>query len=58
MIAKRVITFLDDRLGSSAFVKAALDKVFPDHWAFMLGEVCVYAFIALLATGTYIAFFF
>ena len=58
MIAKRVITFLDDRLGSSAFVKAALNKVFPDHWAFMLGEICVYAFIALLATGTYIAFFF
>ena len=58
MIARRFITFLDDRLGSSAFARAALDKVFPDHWAFMLGEICVYAFIALLATGTYIAFFF
>ncbi len=58
MIVKRVITFLDDRLGSSAFIKSALDKVFPDHWAFMLGEICLYAFVALLLTGTYLAFLF
>ena len=58
MIVKRAIRFLDDRLGSSAFIKAALDKVFPDHWAFMLGEICLYAFVALLLTGTYLAFLF
>ncbi len=58
MIVRRTVRFLDDRLGSSAFLKAALDKVFPDHWAFMLGEICVYAFIVLLVTGTYVGFFF
>ena len=58
MIVRRGVKFLDDRLGSSAFVRAALDKVFPDHWSFMLGEICVYAFVALVLTGTYIAFFF
>jgi ubiquinol-cytochrome c reductase cytochrome b subunit len=58
MIVRRSIAFLDDRLGSSAFIKAALNKVFPDHWSFMLGEICVYAFIALALTGTYVAFFF
>lgn len=58
MIVRRIVTYLDDRLGSSAFIKAAFGKVFPDHWAFMLGEICLYAFISLLATGTYIAFFF
>ena len=58
MIVRRAVRFFDDRLGSSAFVKAALDKVFPDHWAFMLGEICVYAFVALLLTGTYLAFLF
>ena len=58
MIVRRVVQVLDDRLGSSAFVRAALDKVFPDHWSFMLGEICVYAFVALVATGTYVAFFF
>ena len=58
MIARRIIGFFDERLGSSAFLRAALKKVFPDHWAFMLGEICVYAFLILVITGTYIAFFF
>jgi len=58
MIVERAITFLDDRLGSANFTTKALRKVFPDHWSFMLGEICVYAFMTLLATGTYIAFFF
>src|SRR5665213_1428251 len=58
MIVRRGVKFLDDRLGSSAFIKAALHKVFPDHWSFMLGEICLYAFIVLLLTGSYLAFFF
>lgn len=58
MIVRRGVKFLDDRLGSSAFIKAALHKVFPDHWSFMLGEICLYAFVVLLLTGTYLAFFF
>ena len=58
MIVRRGVRFLDDRLGSSAFLKAAMNKVFPDHWAFMLGEICVYAFVTLVLTGTYVSFFF
>ena len=58
MIARRLVNYLDSRLGSASFVRAALDKVFPDHWSFMLGEICIYAFLLLLATGTYVAFFF
>ncbi len=58
MIVERFINYLDDRVGSAGFTKNALRKVFPDHWSFMLGEACVYAFITLLATGTFIAFFF
>ncbi len=55
---ERFIGYLDTRLGSAAFTKKALKKVFPDHWSFMLGEICVYAFIVLLITGTFVAFFF
>ena len=58
MITKKAIGYLDDRLGSANFMTRAMRKVFPDHWSFMLGEICVYAFFVLLATGTYIAFFF
>jgi ubiquinol-cytochrome c reductase cytochrome b subunit len=51
-------TWIDDRLGSSNFVRRSLNKVFPDHWSFMLGEIALYSFIILLLTGTYITLFF
>jgi ubiquinol-cytochrome c reductase cytochrome b subunit len=49
---------IDDRLGSSNFVRRSVNKVFPDHWSFMLGEIALYSFIILLLTGTYLAFFY
>ncbi len=30
----------------------------PGHWSFLLGEVCLYAFIILIATGVYLTLFF
>jgi ubiquinol-cytochrome c reductase cytochrome b subunit len=36
-------------------MKHALRKAFPDHWAFMLGEINLYCFLVLLATGTFLA---
>jgi len=50
--------WVDDRLGSSNFVRRSLNKVFPDHWSFMLGEIALYSFIILLLTGTYLTLFF
>jgi ubiquinol-cytochrome c reductase cytochrome b subunit len=50
--------FVDDRLGTSNFVRKSLDKVFPDHWSFMLGEIALYSFIILLLSGTFLTFFF
>src|SRR5581483_575643 len=55
---ERALAWLDDRLGTSHFVTHALRKAFPDHWSFMLGEVNVYCFAVLLATGTFLAFNF
>jgi len=49
---------IDDRLGSSSFIRRSLNKVFPDHWSFMLGEIALYSFIILLLTGTYLTLFF
>ena len=48
----------DGRLGIYALAKANLRKVFPDHWSFMLGEVCLYSFIVLILTGVYLTLFF
>ena len=50
--------WIDDRLGSSNFVRRSLNKVFPDHWSFMLGEVALYTFIILLLSGVYLSFFY
>ncbi len=54
----RLLGWFDKRLGLSQFARRSLDKVFPDNWSFMLGEIALYAFVVLLATGTYLTFFF
>jgi hypothetical protein len=35
-----------------------LNKVYPDHWSFLLGEIALYSFLILLLSGTYLTFFF
>jgi ubiquinol-cytochrome c reductase cytochrome b subunit len=50
--------WVDDRIGASAYIKKNLNKVFPDHWSFMLGEIALYSFVVLLLTGTFLTFFF
>lgn len=55
---RKAVDWLDDRLGTSHFARSALNKVFPDHWSFMLGEIALYCFVILLLTGTFLTFFF
>ncbi|MFJ9058753.1 cytochrome bc complex cytochrome b subunit, partial [Streptomyces sp. NPDC102409] len=38
--------------------KANMRKIFPDHWSFMLGEICLYSFIIIILTGVYLTLFF
>jgi len=58
MVAKKIGRWFDDRLGASRFARTALNKVFPDNWSFMLGEVALYCFVILILTGIYLTFFF
>ncbi|MFJ7072584.1 cytochrome bc complex cytochrome b subunit [Streptomyces sp. NPDC098781] len=55
---ERVADWADGRLGLYALAKANMRKVFPDHWSFMLGEVCLYSFLVLILTGVYLTLFF
>jgi ubiquinol-cytochrome c reductase cytochrome b subunit len=50
--------FFDDRLNLAGPMRKQLNKVFPDHWSFMMGEIALYSFIILLLTGTYLTFWF
>ncbi|HEX6683642.1 MAG TPA: cytochrome b N-terminal domain-containing protein, partial [Candidatus Limnocylindrales bacterium] len=34
------------------------DKVFPDGWSFLLGEIALWSFVVLLLTGSYLVLFF
>ncbi len=55
---ERIVRWIDNRLGTSSFAKNALNKVFPDHWSFLLGEIALYSFVVLLLTGTFLTLFF
>jgi ubiquinol-cytochrome c reductase cytochrome b subunit len=57
-VIRPLIRWVDRRLGASQFTRTALNKVFPDHWSFMLGEVTMYCFLILVLTGVYLTFFF
>ncbi|GAA4878105.1 MULTISPECIES: cytochrome bc1 complex cytochrome b subunit [Saccharopolyspora] len=49
---------LDSRFRMAPGMRRQLNKVFPNHWSFLLGEIALYTFILLIVTGTYLAFFF
>lgn len=54
----QVLDELDDRLGVSKGTRSFLDKIYPDHWSFMLGEITLYSFVVLLATGVFLCFYY
>ena len=48
----------DTNLGGSGLLREELRHIFPDSWAFFLGEIAMYCFIILVATGIFLALFF
>ncbi|WP_280317061.1 cytochrome b [Nocardia wallacei] len=48
----------DQRYRAANFVKRSINKVFPTHWSFLLGEIALYSFIILLLSGVYLTLFF
>jgi ubiquinol-cytochrome c reductase cytochrome b subunit len=55
---RRFVGLVDRATGASPVLRKAMRYVFPDHWSFLLGEVALYAFIVLVATGVYLTLFF
>ncbi|RPK32211.1 cytochrome bc complex cytochrome b subunit [Streptomyces sp. ADI93-02] len=45
-------------LGYQNLARATARKVFPGHWSFLLGEICLYSFIVVILTGVYLTFYF
>jgi ubiquinol-cytochrome c reductase cytochrome b subunit len=57
-IAGKSALWVDERFKVAAPLRKQLNKVFPDHWSFMMGEIALYSFVILILTGTYLTFFF
>ncbi|WP_069886567.1 cytochrome bc1 complex cytochrome b subunit [Streptomyces luteocolor] len=55
---ERLADWADGRLGIHTLAKAQMRKIFPDHWSFMFGEICLYSFLILILTGVYLTLFF
>jgi ubiquinol-cytochrome c reductase cytochrome b subunit len=49
---------IDDRLRLRGAADKAVNKVFPHHWSFLLGEVALVSLGILVLTGTYLTFFY
>ena len=52
------VRFIDERTSAAPLLRKSMRYLFPDHWSFLLGEVALYSFIVLIATGVYLALFF
>ncbi|SFE83351.1 cytochrome bc1 complex cytochrome b subunit [Blastococcus tunisiensis] len=58
MITRWAVKRADERLGFSSTARTGLNKVFPDHWSFMIGEIALYSFVYLVLSGVFLTLFF
>jgi ubiquinol-cytochrome c reductase cytochrome b subunit len=49
---------LDERVGLRKPGRKVVNKVFPENWSFLLGEVALFAFVILVLTGTFLTMFY
>jgi ubiquinol-cytochrome c reductase cytochrome b subunit len=56
--SERIVESIAGRLGAGRGASKAARKVFPNHFSFLWGEIALYSFVVLVATGIYLTFFF
>ena len=49
---------VDERFQVSTPLRGLLNKVFPDHWSFLLGEIALFSFVILILTGVFLTLFY
>ena len=54
----RIVRGLDQRLGAAHFTSSKLNYVFPEHFTFLWGEIALYSFVVLVATGIFLMLFY
>src|ERR1700712_5469209 len=58
MTTRRVLRTVESRTGATGALTKALRYVFPDHWTFLFGEIALYAFLILVATGIFLTLYY
>lgn len=53
---RRSLGWFEERLGWAGFREKFLDKAFPMHPSFFLGEIALFSFVILVITGIYLLF--
>lgn len=54
----KLVRGLDRRLGAAKFTRSKLNYVFPEQFSFLFGELALYSFVALVATGIFLMLFY
>jgi ubiquinol-cytochrome c reductase cytochrome b subunit len=49
---------MDQRYRLAKGLRHQMNKVFPTHWSFLLGEIALYSFIIVILSGVYLTLFF
>jgi ubiquinol-cytochrome c reductase cytochrome b subunit len=49
---------VDSRYHLAPGLRRQINKVFPTHWSFLLGEIALYSFVILLISGVFLTLFF
>jgi ubiquinol-cytochrome c reductase cytochrome b subunit len=57
-VTARVVARLRERPSFEAALGGLRQRVFPDHWALLLGQVAVYSFVVVTVTGVVLWFFY
>ncbi|MFD7677405.1 cytochrome bc complex cytochrome b subunit [Streptomyces sp. NPDC060187] len=57
-VGERVAERSSGYLGVYDRIKKNGQKAFPDHWSFLLAEICLYSFAVLVITGVYLTLYF
>ncbi|MEV7387416.1 cytochrome b N-terminal domain-containing protein [Streptomyces sp. NPDC091215] len=55
---ERTARWADGRLGPYSLIRNKARRAFPDHWSFLLGEICLYSFVVIVVTGVYLTLYF
>jgi ubiquinol-cytochrome c reductase cytochrome b subunit len=56
--AEKAAAAADERYHPASNVRKIVNKVFPDHFSFLFGEIALYSFVVLLLSGVYLALWF